>query len=65
MSRSSEESRSVPELWLNSPSAFRGGKLVDRRPDSHHRSHQKDSFLDGALFCLTFSLSILHSKLFS
>lgn len=65
MSRSSEENRTLPELWLNSPSAFGGGKLVDYRPGSHHRSHKKDSFLDGVLFCLTFSVSIPHSKLFS
>lgn len=57
MSRSSEENRTLPELWLNSPSAVRGGKLVDLRPDSHHRSHETDSFLDGVLFCLTFSVS--------
>ena len=41
MSRSSEENRPLPELWLNSPSAFRGAKLVDHRPDSHHRSHRR------------------------
>lgn len=65
MSRSSEENRTLPELWLNSPSAFRGGKLVGHRPDSHHRSHKKDSFLDGVLFFLTLSVFILLSKLFS